>query len=148
MVNREEARMLVASIGYEPASQKTGIKAATLRQWARRFNWNKPMIHAQSKAVTTVTKPADALASVLADDSNQTKLGLSKYAKKQAKELSENGQLKDHHAFRNITAGSSQLHNWEKVESGSGVMPRLNVYSDQTVLNVQVIEAPTAQAMD
>ena len=27
--------------------------------------------------------------------------------------LAAKGELKDHYAFRNITAGSSQLHNWE-----------------------------------
>ena len=90
-VNREEVRMLVNSVGYAQASEATGIKQGTLRQWAARYNWNAP-VHAtvaKSLAVTNVTSPAIALASILAQDRDATKLGASKVARRVFEHLSE-----------------------------------------------------------
>ncbi len=110
-VNREEVRMLVAQLGYEKTSEQTGIKSGTLRQWAARFDWNSPIQHSQA-TVTTVTKPSVVLSQTLAEHAEQTKLGLSAYARRQAEHLASEGKLSDHGAFRNIASGASTLHGW------------------------------------
>src|SRR5439155_8408651 len=79
------------------------------------------VIKQNGESVTSVTKPSEALAKILLKDNRETKIGLSRYARKQAKALSEKGKLKDHHAFRNITAGASQLHGWEETKGKSNV---------------------------
>ncbi len=114
--------MLVQDTGYREASLQTGIPEPTLRQWAKRGGWNGRFVpHAQ--AVTTVTRsPAEAQAAIIARNGAETKLNLSEYAKKQAEALAKRGKLKDHHAFRNVTAGSSQLHGWEAKQDQPAVM--------------------------
>ncbi len=78
-VNKEAVRILVKDLGYDETSKRTGIKAGTLRQWARRFQWHAPFVHSQ--AVTTVTRgPVDAHAEALAHHEGQTRLTLAKYA--------------------------------------------------------------------
>jgi hypothetical protein len=82
--DREQIRMLVLNIGYAKTSEQTGIKQATLRQWASRGQWfTKAKPHAQ--AVATVTKaPADVLTDELQQNEKQTRLSLSRYTAKAA----------------------------------------------------------------
>jgi len=80
-VNKEEVRAVVMELGYNEASAKLGIKACTLRQWAKRFNWNGTIKHSQ-ETVTTVTKPIQVLADELADNERETRLSLSRYARR------------------------------------------------------------------
>jgi hypothetical protein len=141
-VNREEARMLVATLGYEEAAQRTGIKAGTLRQWARRFNWNQPIVHSQTKAVTTVTKPADALRESLSDDSKATRIGFSRAARKVATHLQEQAAEQLTMPATAISASkwhgiASGVHQWqEKAETGIN----LNILSIGGDMAVQVNE--------
>ncbi len=78
-VNREEVRMLVADLGYNETSQRLGIPAPTLRQWAHRGQWSTPA--RTDERVTLVTaRPSDAHAEALAHHEGQTRLTLAKYA--------------------------------------------------------------------
>lgn len=74
--------MLVASVGYIEAANRTGIKYATIRQWAKRGKWNQPVAtdSRSSRAVTLVTSPAQAQAEALADMGRETRHGLAKLA--------------------------------------------------------------------
>ncbi len=70
--------MLVKDFGYDETSKRTGIKAGTLRQWARRFNWHTPFVHSQ--VVTTVTQsPVNAHAEAIAERKQQSRALLSEY---------------------------------------------------------------------
>ncbi len=78
--------MLVLDLGYEKTSERTGIKPATLRQWAKRFAWK--VSHSQ-QTVTSVTKPGDVLLDELAECERETRLGLARYSKRAAKSAEE-----------------------------------------------------------
>jgi hypothetical protein len=83
VVDKDKVRMLVADVGYKLASQETGIRQGTLRQWARRFKWKSA--HTHSQAVTTVTKPiAQAHADCLAALRTQSTFGLASYSARAA----------------------------------------------------------------
>jgi hypothetical protein len=129
-IDKEQVRMLVTEIGYQAASERLGIKYATLRKWAQRGNWNKPVPHAQA-IVTAVTKPADVLAQALADDNQATKLGLSRAARKAAQKLAQYpgekviGKAKQ---LRDIAGAASTVHGWDSANS------RTNVFANQAVV--------------
>lgn len=148
---REQVRLLYLANGKNLtlAANTVGIPIDRAEKWKERGKWDKANDKAANQLAVSeaVGRLVDHAASELADDSKATKLGLSRYARKQAKELAENGKLKDHHAFRNITAGSSQLHQWEEKEQGSGVMGGLRVYSKQTIVNVATAQ-PTVSPSD
>ncbi len=111
-VNKEAIRILVKDVGYDETSKRTGIKAGTLRQWARRFHWHTPFVHSQ--AVTTVTQsPADAHATILAEHERKTKLGLASYAATQADHLAKNGKLKDSGHVHNVAKTAAIVHRWD-----------------------------------
>lgn len=86
-VSKEEARMLVAELGYEESATRLGMKACTLRQWAKRFSWNVTRPHAQ--AVTSVTRPSEAHAEALAELEGQTRMSLAKASRRMAKDCEE-----------------------------------------------------------
>jgi len=133
-VYREAVRMLVADVGYQEASKRTGIAYGTLRQWANRGKWNVMRPHSQ--AVTAVTKaPADAHADILREHGEATKLALSAAARRGAEHLASaapSAIVKSHHALRNITAAGSQLHGWE-AKNG----PAANVMVNIALLGVE-----------
>jgi hypothetical protein len=109
VIDKDKARMLVADVGYKLASQETGIRQATLRQWARRFKWKSAHIHSQ--AVTTVTKPiAQAHTDLLAERRANSALHLAKYAEDAGKRLANSkGALKHARAFQQVAAGRANV---------------------------------------
>jgi hypothetical protein len=129
--------MLVATVGYQQASAKTGIKEATLRKWNERYKWKLVPTHAL--AVTNVTKPSDALQDVLADDSKQTRIGFSRAARKVASHVAEMAPEALTIPATALSASkwhgvAESIHGWNSEQKGSGVMPPLSIYSERTVV--------------
>jgi hypothetical protein len=94
----------------------------------------------QDKADAIVTSPtalsanvrngADVLSEILAEDSRETRLGLSAAARKAAETLAKmpgEKVIKHAQAHRHVTASSSVLHGWDK--KGNPVPFSLNVLS-------------------
>jgi len=107
-VDREAIRVLVQDVGYQPASEKTGIPYATLRQWAKRYGWNG-IRHAQ--AVTSVTRPGDAHLEILEERKRQSAVNLSKYIVDASKKLAEsNGELEHARPGKDIVAMRSGIY--------------------------------------
>ena len=76
--------------------------------------------------------PADALAATLQHDNEQTKLGLSRAARKvadHAAKLRPKAILKDARSLKDIAGVASTVHGWEASQK-SGT----NVFSNQTVV--------------
>jgi hypothetical protein len=109
--DREQIRMLVLNIGYAKTSEQTGIKQATLRQWASRGQWfTKAKPHAQ--AVATVTKaPADVLTDELQQNEKQTRLSLSRYTAKAAKD-SEGCTIRDAKLVKAVADTADKTFQW------------------------------------
>lgn len=147
-VNRDEVKTLAIAIGVREAARKLGLNENTVRQWSRRQGWFKQpepkpipatIVKQQGNSVTSVTKPSDALRSALDDDSRETRLNLSKGARSAAKLFGEapgEFTVARSEDFRRIVSSAAQIHNWQEAERGSGVMPGLNIYSEQTVIQV------------
>ena len=123
--DREAVRLLALEHGLKRASELCDVNYDVVRQWSVRGKWKIPVSHSVTK------RAADAIQHELAEHERSTKLGLATYAKRQAEHLAEKGKLADHGAFRNITAGSAQLHAWNEEKSG-------NVFS-LNVLNLNVL---------
>ena len=86
-VNRESVKTLVIAHSVAEAHRLTGIPLGTIKAWSARFKWLKskpdPIVQPLCNR-----SPADALAATLQDDNEQTKLGLSKAARKASERLS------------------------------------------------------------
>lgn len=92
-VDREQVRMLVMELGCTEAAKRTGIPLNTVLQWSSRGKWlahtRQPVSLPKSMTPTTVIgviKPADALANALAEDSCETRMSLSRSARKMARD--------------------------------------------------------------
>ena len=125
-VNKEEVRLAVLELGYNTASQRLGIKAATLRQWAKRFSWNVTRTHAQ-ETVTTVTRPSVAVLDELAENERETKLSLSRYTKRASKDA-ENAKLRDAPYVKQVAQTAGITFKWNDREQ-----------SNNTVVNIALL---------
>ena len=117
--NREAIRMLVMELGYREASERTGIKQSTLRQWATRDHWNAT-VPKQITTVATVTRPSDALADALREYEGETRVSFARASRNMAREA-ESAPLKQSHdalAAYKIAAG---VHKWDQ-QQGSGIL--------------------------
>jgi hypothetical protein len=119
-VNKEAVRMLVADIGYQEASQRTGIAYATLRQWSKRGKWKVAAPHSQ--AVTAVTRsPVDAHADVIAELESQTRMSLARSVKRLAKD-SEHATLRHSGEVKNVAQTAAIVHRWDTKQTQANVM--------------------------
>lgn len=110
-VNKEAIRILVADIGYEETSKRTGIKAATLRQWAKRKAWNITRQHATQLAVTNVTSASDAHAAALAEHERETRMSLARAARNMSKEA-EHAGIKHAGRAHEVAKTAAIIHSW------------------------------------
>jgi hypothetical protein len=85
-----------------------------------------------------VRKGSDVLSEILAEDSRETRIGLSAAARKAAETLAKmpgSKVIKHAQAHRHVTASSSLLHGWD--DKGNAVPFTLNVLSLNS-LGVQI----------
>jgi len=85
---REQVRMLALEIGEKAAAEKLGIQYDRVRQWSHRYGWKRPTKSIQ-QSVTTVTQPSVVLMDELAENERETRLSLSRYAKRAAKDAEQ-----------------------------------------------------------
>ena len=99
-VDWSAVRVLAVAVGVREAARQMGISQDAVRQRSKREGWmtsaKAATQRALSKRVTTVTRvspnavsPADALATVLGERKERSKLGLSKYAAEAAERAGE-----------------------------------------------------------
>ena len=121
-VNKEAVRILVQSVGYQEASNQTGIAYGTLRQWANRGNWNAHVPKASTiphlKPVTVVTKSAsEAHVTIMQERKQQSATHLSRYICDASEKLANsNGDLKHARPGRDIVAMRSGV--WPEEQQG------------------------------
>ena len=115
-VNKEAIRILVQDFGYQLASERTGIKQCTLRQWAKRGNWLRPKAgqltripHKQALS-HTVTSPSVAHSDIIHERREKSLAHLAKYAEEAGQRLSDSGgDIKHAGAFQKIASGRASL---------------------------------------
>jgi len=104
---RELVRILYLEHGHQKASELSGVRYDLVRQWAHRYKWD-----AQTKRVTNVTKAiADRVSDELADNERETRLSLSRYAKRAAQD-SENATLMDAPLVHKAAQVAGIVHKW------------------------------------
>ncbi len=80
-VSKEAVRLLAIEYGVREAARKMGLNEDTVCQWSRRFDWFPVSPKSNDvRAVSSVSRPGDVLASELATHENTTRLRLAKYA--------------------------------------------------------------------
>ena len=120
-VSKEEVRLLAIQIGVREAARRLGLNEDRVCKWSERGKWfsTPNQIKSKQATVSTVSKAGDVLLDELTANGNETKLKLSRYAKKQAEHLATKGKLKDHLAFKNIASGAGSLHGWDESKQGN-----------------------------
>jgi hypothetical protein len=94
-VNREAVRVLAQAIGVRAAAREMGIPEATVQAWSAKGKWmigeqkrSRVYTVATTKAQPGVVNPADAMANVLENLSENTRLGFARASAKVAEKLS------------------------------------------------------------
>jgi hypothetical protein len=115
---REQVRMLALEIGEKAAADKLGIQYDRVRQWSHRYGWKRPTKSVQ-QAVTVVTQPPSlVLADELADNERETRLSLSRYARRVAKD-SESATMREAPYVKAVAQVAGITHKWGDQQAGS-----------------------------
>lgn len=101
-IDREQVRMLAMTHGCREAARMLGLNASTVTMWSKRGKWFAKQVLPPSmiqkitpkqdhngNVVSVVIPPADAMAARLAEDERETRLSLSKSARRLAREAED-----------------------------------------------------------
>lgn len=139
-ISRDAVKTLAIAVGVREAARRCGLSEDRVRQWSCREAWFKALPAPDSVRtqrgevlhVTTVTKPSDSLASILATDSEHTRIGFSTAARRVAEHVAKQRPskvLKDSQGIRNIADVASKVHGWHVDQAAQG--PTLNMLTIQ-----------------
>jgi hypothetical protein len=152
VIDKESVKTLAIAIGVRNAARKLGLDENRVLKWSERGKWFKAEPKPQPPTVTqndviSVIKPSDALAQTLSDDSNATKIGFSRAARKVSQHLAE-GTAKA--LVRPATAISAskwatvagQVHGWQESKRDEGGLVaiqliRLELPQAQEIIEMQ-----------
>lgn len=154
-VDREQVRMLVMELGVAKAAQSLNISLGTVKAWSARFGWIKSMRHPAtassdppfkpqsatalqplpasiqpvtvSAGATIATKPADALADTLADDSRQTRTSASRAVRRRVERLAESDEPADARNLHELVKSAAMVHGWD---AQAGTL-RISIYAQE-----------------
>jgi hypothetical protein len=137
-------RAAAVAIGIRPAARQAArdlpdeqerfvqraMKRCSRQKWLVKSQQDKAdaVVTSPSALSANVRKGADVLSEILAEDSRETRIGLSAAARKAAEHLaaSKPGKIvREHRALRNITGSAAQLHSWD--DKGNPIPFTLNV---------------------
>jgi hypothetical protein len=136
-VNRESIKTLVIAHGVAEAHRLTGIPLGTIKAWSARYRWlkNKPDPIVQPLCNRS---PADALATTLQADNEQTKLGLSKAARKAAKHaerMTPVQVLNVSRGLKNVAEIAEKVHGWNNSARTTSVFAQQAVVIDDATID-------------
>jgi hypothetical protein len=120
--DREAVKVLAIAVGVRQAARQLNLNEDTVCSWAKRGHWFTPKPQPPSNAINPQAlqaKPGAALQSILESDNRETRIDLSKAARKAARTFSNyHGEkiIGKSQELRHVTATASQLHGWERKE--------------------------------
>ena len=122
---RELVRLLVIEHGQKKAAELSGEPYEKVRKWTQRGNWLASQ-SVPNGVAATVTRIADELA----DNERETRLSLSRYAKRAAKDA-EQASLKDAPYVKAAAQVAGITHKWNDDSSKPGhfTLNMLNINS-------------------
>jgi hypothetical protein len=111
------------------------MKRCSREKWLAKSRQDKADAVATSPTALSanVRKGADVLSEILAEDSRETRIGLSSAARNAAETFAKmpgSKVIKHAQAHRHITASSSQLHDWDEEE----------VRGTQAIVNIAILD--------
>ena len=131
---RELVKLLVIEHGQKKAAELSGEPYEKVRKWTQRGNWLAS--HSVPNGVAeTVCRVADELA----DNERETRLSLSRYAKRAAKDA-EGASLKDAPYVKSAAQVAGIVHKWDS-DSSKGNHFTLNTLN----INSLVVDGTTDQ---
>ena len=144
---QEQVRILALQIGVRPAARQLGLNEDTVCSWAARYNWKVPTVTNGAPSIASTlqaTHVADSVASELAENERETRLSLSRYARRAAKD-SEGASLKDAPYVKSAAQVAAITHKWGDQE-GKASHFTLNVLNLNSLEVRQEAEADTLEA--
>ena len=133
-----------AGAGLREVGRQMNIPEGTVLAHAKRKGWTRQIQAAKQEAKLTQSNaitPIQALAATLNERKDKSKLHLSKYLVDASERAAQsNGNLEIAGKVQKV----AQVHEsvWpEQPQQGSGVLPPLSVYSNQTVIQVRMHES-------
>lgn len=132
---RELVRILYLEHGHQKASELSGVRYDLVRQWASRYNWDVQRNQALSQTVTV--RVAERITDELAQNEKQTRLSLSRYAARAAKDA-EQASLKDSPFVHKAAQVAGIAHKW-------GDNDKANTHFTLNVLNINSLQIDDEQ---
>ncbi len=124
-VDKEAVRVLVVAVGVREAARQCNLNENTVLAWANRGGWLQSVADAKERAragqlqrstetiltvQSTAIKPADALAATLAEGIKETKLGLTAYTARMAKQAATSGNLEEAPLYKAVADIHGKMH--------------------------------------
>ncbi len=113
-VSQEEVRLLAIQIGVRESARKLGLNEDTVCSWAKRGHWfatpGKPQ-RIQSQALQA--KPGDVLLDELAENEKETRLSLSRYARRASRDAEE-ASLREAPYVKQVADVAGKVHKWDQ----------------------------------
>lgn len=112
-VSKEEVRLLALEIGVREAARRLGLNEDRVCKWSERGKWFNTPTHINSKQalVSSVSRSGDILLDELAENEKQTRLSLSRYARRAAVD-SESATIRDAPAVHKVAQVAGIVHKW------------------------------------
>ena len=114
---REQVRMLAIEIGEKRAAERLGINYDTVRQWSSRYGWKRPTKSTQQPVTVVTEQPSTVLLDELAENERETRLSLSRYARRAAQD-SERASLRDAPYVKQAAQVAGIVHQWGEQKPG------------------------------
>ena len=134
---RELVRLLYLEHGHQKASELSGVRYDLVRQWVSRYGWDRKEVMSQN--VTKAT--ADRVQNELADNERETRLSLSRYARRAARDA-EKATLRDAPYVKAAAQVAGITHKWGDQDKAPShfTLNMLNINS------LEVRKEPTLEA--
>ena len=140
-IDRDQVRMLVLSVGVRDAARQLNLSENTVKSWSLRGHWldvcrqQPPPLPPSVRPVAApnAPTPADALSNTLLDDSNCTKIAMSRAARRGAEHVAGLDRPADilavSKSLANLARVAAQVHGWggEQGPVGLNVLSQVNI---------------------
>ncbi len=113
---RELVKLLYLEHGHIKASQLSGIEYDTVRQWASRYGWTQK--REQSLSQTVTKRITDAVQSELSENEKETRLSLSRYARRASRDAEE-ASLREAPYVKQVADVAGKVHKWDQQAPGT-----------------------------
>jgi transposase len=131
-VDREGVRLLAIELGASAAARKLGLSPNTVRNWAKRYNWNLPARAGRPAIVpaTDLQRPGDILLQDLKQNEEATRTSMSIAARRAAEATAARSEkfpawAKDPQELQQLASAMARIFGWSTAQA-----PSVNYYGD------------------